>query len=286
MVVESACPQGDGAVEAAHLRMVGEHCLSMVAEYWLALVDSVTVPTEYDAILRNLAVIGEAVGRYLGEVKSEDPTTPWASIQAGLRKVVIHDYFKINPDLIRDVVDNDLAAMAQSLRDGSAGTGPRRWRRRPPAANAVIDESTSEIRAGTHQNVLLVLCPQGVWLLLLGVPAGEVSWTGQCHHDHGGDAPDHRQMAVADRVTDDLDISDRGTAARSCRCVWENNGCRHCSHQRDCRWSGEGGPHRLHQRHGRPRGRRQAHAAAVDHDTLLQQPCRPPTSRVPKVNPG
>ena len=67
-------------------------------------------------------MIGEAVGRYLGEVKSEDPTTPWASI-AGLRKVVIHDYFKINPDLIRDVVDNDLAAMAQSLRDGSAGTG-------------------------------------------------------------------------------------------------------------------------------------------------------------------
>jgi hypothetical protein len=84
------------------------------------------------------------------------------------------------------------------------------------AANAVIDESTSEIRAGTHQNVLLVLCPQRVWLLLLGVPVGEVSWTGQCHHDHGGDAPDHRQIAVADRVTDDLDISDRGTAAGIC----------------------------------------------------------------------
>ncbi len=98
---------------------------------------------------------------------------PPASI-AGLRKVVIHEYFKINPDLIRDVVDNDLAAMAQSLRDGLRALA----RNESEAANAVIDESTSEIRAGTHQNVLLVLCPQGVWLLLLGVPAGEVSWTG------------------------------------------------------------------------------------------------------------
>jgi uncharacterized protein with HEPN domain len=76
----------------------------------------------YDAILRNLAVIGEAVRALPGEVKSKHPTTPWASI-AGLRNVVIHEYFKINPDLIRDVVDNDLAALAESLRDSSAGTG-------------------------------------------------------------------------------------------------------------------------------------------------------------------
>lgn len=41
---------------------------------------------------------------------------------AGLRNIIIHEYFRINLDLIRDIVDNDLAALAESLRgdlDGS-----------------------------------------------------------------------------------------------------------------------------------------------------------------------
>jgi Ribonuclease HepT-like len=41
---------------------------------------------------------------------------------AGLRNVAIHEYCKINPDLIGEVVDNELATMAESLRDRSAGT--------------------------------------------------------------------------------------------------------------------------------------------------------------------
>ena len=94
-----------------------ERCIS-----YRDYLDSDHSAMAYDAILRNLAVIGEAVRALPGEVKSEHPTTPWASI-AGLRNVVIHEYFKINPDLIRDVVDNDLAALAESLRDSSAGTG-------------------------------------------------------------------------------------------------------------------------------------------------------------------
>ncbi len=75
----------------------------------------------YDAVLRNLAVIGEAVRALPGEYKSEHPNTPWASI-AGLRNIVIHEYFRINLDLIRDIVDNDLATLAESLRGGSEGS--------------------------------------------------------------------------------------------------------------------------------------------------------------------
>jgi uncharacterized protein with HEPN domain len=69
----------------------------------------------YDAVLRNLAVIGEAVRALPDGFKVEHPNTPWASI-AGLRNVVVHEYFKINRSLIRDIVDNQLVDLAEFLR--------------------------------------------------------------------------------------------------------------------------------------------------------------------------
>jgi uncharacterized protein with HEPN domain len=37
-------------------------------------------------------------------------TPPWSSI-AGLRNVVVHEYFRVDPDLIRDIVDNQLSTL-------------------------------------------------------------------------------------------------------------------------------------------------------------------------------
>jgi uncharacterized protein with HEPN domain len=62
----------------------------------------------YDAVLRNLAVIGEAVKSLPDDFKQAHADTPWASI-AGLRNVVVHEYFRVNPDMIRDIVDHRLA---------------------------------------------------------------------------------------------------------------------------------------------------------------------------------
>lgn len=69
----------------------------------------------YDAILRNLAVIGEAVRSLPGETKDRMPDIPWAAI-AGLRNIVIHEYFRVNPALILDLVDHQLGQLAESLR--------------------------------------------------------------------------------------------------------------------------------------------------------------------------
>ncbi len=67
-------------------------------------------PMAYDAILRNLAVIGEAVKSLPNDFKQEHANIPWASI-AGLRNVVVHEYFRVNPDIIRDIVDNQLTPL-------------------------------------------------------------------------------------------------------------------------------------------------------------------------------
>jgi len=70
----------------------------------------------FDAILRNLAVIGEAVHALPIEPTASMPDTPWTSI-AGLRNIVVHEYFRVNPDLIIDIVENYLDPLAQSLLD-------------------------------------------------------------------------------------------------------------------------------------------------------------------------
>jgi len=64
----------------------------------------------YDAVLRNLAVVGEAARSLPDDFKQEHADIPWASI-AGLRNVVVHEYFRVNPDMIRDIVDNQLAPL-------------------------------------------------------------------------------------------------------------------------------------------------------------------------------
>lgn len=68
----------------------------------------------YDAVLRNLAVVGEAVKSLPDEFKQRHPDTPWNSI-AGLRNVVVHEYFRVNPELIRDILDNQLAPLLDDI---------------------------------------------------------------------------------------------------------------------------------------------------------------------------
>ena len=68
-----------------------------------------------DAVLRNLAVIGEAVRALPQAETAAMPEVEWASI-AGLRNVVIHEYFRIEPEVIVDILDNDLVPLATALR--------------------------------------------------------------------------------------------------------------------------------------------------------------------------
>lgn len=68
----------------------------------------------YDAVLRNLAVIGEAVKSLPDDFKRERTGTAWPSI-AGLRNVVVHEYFRVNAAMIRDIVDNQLAPLLDDI---------------------------------------------------------------------------------------------------------------------------------------------------------------------------
>lgn len=67
-----------------------------------------------DAAVRNLEVIGEAV-RYLS-VNSEPlaSTIPWADI-AGMRNILIHEYFGVDSQIIWQTISSDLPILRVEL---------------------------------------------------------------------------------------------------------------------------------------------------------------------------
>jgi len=62
-----------------------------------------------------LAVIGEAVRALPDEARAALVDVPWSAI-AGLRTVIVHEYFRIQPELIIGILDDELVPLAVALR--------------------------------------------------------------------------------------------------------------------------------------------------------------------------
>lgn len=59
------------------------------------------------AVVWNLQVIGEAAKNIPHEIRSRYPDVPWRDM-AGLRDVIVHQYFEIKLDVIWKVIQNDV----------------------------------------------------------------------------------------------------------------------------------------------------------------------------------
>ncbi|MBW4674217.1 MAG: DUF86 domain-containing protein [Desmonostoc geniculatum HA4340-LM1] len=61
----------------------------------------------FDAVIRNLLIIGEAVKNVPVDVRDRNPEIEWRKI-AGLRDILAHTYFQIENEIIWDVVKNKI----------------------------------------------------------------------------------------------------------------------------------------------------------------------------------
>lgn len=66
------------------------------------------------AIVRSLEIIGEATKKVPEEVKVKYPHVPWAEM-AGMRDVLIHDYFGIDYDVVWNTISTDIPELHEAL---------------------------------------------------------------------------------------------------------------------------------------------------------------------------
>ena len=68
----------------------------------------------YDAVLRNLELIGEAATHIPEQVREKHPQIPWRMIIA-TRNRLIHAYLGIDDDIIWSIVRDDIPALLRAL---------------------------------------------------------------------------------------------------------------------------------------------------------------------------
>jgi uncharacterized protein with HEPN domain len=67
-----------------------------------------------DAVIKNLAVIGEAAGRVPADITDKSPQIPWSRMR-GMRNVVVHEYFGIDHEVLWGTVTDDLKPLVPLL---------------------------------------------------------------------------------------------------------------------------------------------------------------------------
>lgn len=68
----------------------------------------------YYGIVKNIEIIGEAVYKLSREFKETHPQTAWEDIE-GMRHVLVHDYYQIQPERVLHVIDNDLVPLKTQI---------------------------------------------------------------------------------------------------------------------------------------------------------------------------
>jgi len=75
----------------------------------------VATPVVFDAVIRNLEIIGEAARNVV--TQGEDTADiPWKNI-VGLRNILIHEYFGIDPDIIWQIVTRNIPDTIDLVRE-------------------------------------------------------------------------------------------------------------------------------------------------------------------------
>jgi len=70
----------------------------------------------FDAVIRNLEIIGEAVKNIPQEAKDSFPEIPWKRVSS-MRDKLIHEYFGIRYDIIFETVENRLPELKSVIKE-------------------------------------------------------------------------------------------------------------------------------------------------------------------------
>ncbi len=69
----------------------------------------------FDAVVRNLEIIGEATKNIPERVRDTNPQIEWKKV-AGLRNILTHEYFGVDAEIIWDIIQNKLRGLEKVAR--------------------------------------------------------------------------------------------------------------------------------------------------------------------------
>ena len=91
-------------------------CIDLIDDYSKEVTESEFKGSSslQDMIIRRIEIIGEAVKNLPDDLKKGHTEIPWRDI-AGLRDVVVHQYFGLDLELIWDVVKKDIPQLKPKI---------------------------------------------------------------------------------------------------------------------------------------------------------------------------
>lgn len=93
-------------LHAAH--KIGDYVEGLTFEGFLA--DEKT----YDAVIRQLTILGEAASHVPDEIISLWPEVPWCEVR-GMRNIVVHEYFGVNARIVRETATKNIPELCPLL---------------------------------------------------------------------------------------------------------------------------------------------------------------------------
>lgn len=101
----------DDRVSLAHIR----DAIARIESYTQGGREAFFADTKtQDAVIRNLEVIGEAVKNLSADLRVTHPEMPWTRI-AGMRDVLIHDYFGVRLETVWNAVEHRLPELKRCV---------------------------------------------------------------------------------------------------------------------------------------------------------------------------
>lgn len=79
-------------------------------------------PMMQDAVFRRLEVIGQAVKGLPLDLRDQHPEVPWKEI-TGTRDILAHEYFRVDTDLVWDMILHNLPELREEVQTVLDSTG-------------------------------------------------------------------------------------------------------------------------------------------------------------------